>query len=183
FSAFDAALAPWCFAAVSSGFAAFAPGFVSAACVFGMDSGFAAFAAGFASAPCVFPAAGFSVGVDCSSGFCASAAPASASEQLINKLVNFFILVWLVVGCSRSIQAVSVIPPSRVRQTPFTRHRSPNDTSCSRTLPVPRGQGIQFIPSSLRLKTRSLPALARYYPRSPAGAGSLAPVAPLDVRR
>src|SRR4029077_7851393 len=72
---------------VDSGLCAFdgAPSFVA-------PCGFAAVAPGFCSGACVFSGPSFfPFGVW--SGCCAIAAPASASEQPISKLVNFFILV------------------------------------------------------------------------------------------
>ncbi len=122
FSAFDKAcsvLDPCSFTVVASGFGTFAD-FVSTACVFAVVSGLGALVSGLAIAPCVFSC--FSFGVACSSGSCAIAAPASASEQPISKLVNFFIiLVSLVVRRARSIQtprSVRFLTPVRVITVP-----------------------------------------------------------------
>src|SRR5438067_11681664 len=57
-----------------------------------------AFAPGFASAACVFSGARFPFDGDCcSAGCCAHTAPANASEQPINKLLSFFIIIMF--GC------------------------------------------------------------------------------------
>src|SRR5204863_782121 len=62
-------------------------------------------------------------------------APWRHQLALANSLsVNWYTFSYLyfVVGPPRFIQAFSVISPSRVRQTPLTRHRLPNKTSRNR---------------------------------------------------
>ena len=88
------------------------------------------------------------VGDCCSTGCCANAAPASASEQPISKLVSFFIISCLVVECPRSIQALSVISLSRALANLFgvTRHRSRTETSCNRWHLVPSRVRIRKYP-------------------------------------
>ena len=75
----------------------------------------------------------------CSTGCCANAAPASASEQPISRLVSFFIIMMFSRWTLAIYSGLPVISLSRVLANLFgvTRHRSPSHSSRDRTHSVP----------------------------------------------
>jgi hypothetical protein len=83
----------------------------------------------------------------CSTGCCANAAPASASEQPISRLITFFIIIMFSRWTFAIYSGLPVISLSRVLANLLgvTRHRSPNHISRDRTNPVPCKQDYRSI--------------------------------------
>src|SRR4029077_17453244 len=92
----------------------------------GLSCGFTAFPPGCACVVCAFSGGCLPFDGDCCSTGCwANAAPASASEQPISKLVSFFLVI-MFSRCMLWIYSESSLNFPQPRQAEaFTQHRSP----------------------------------------------------------